>query len=182
MSIVQFSPTTLPGAFRIDIEPVRDPRGLFARTFCEREFEVRGLETRFVQHSLSQTVQKGTIRGMHFQIGAASEVKVVSCSRGVILDVIIDLRKDSPMHARWEGFELSASKRNSLYIPKGFAHGFQALTDDVEVTYLISEFYSPTAAAGVRFDDPAFAISWPLAPVSMSDKDRTWSDYLGQGI
>lgn len=179
---MRFLPTNLPGAFQFEIEPVCDERGLFARSFCEREFAEHGFETHFVQHSLSQTLQKGTIRGMHFQRGSASEVKVVACSRGAILDVIVDLREESPAHGQWQGFELSVSRRNSLYIPKGFAHGFQTLTDDVEVTYLISEFHSPEAASGVRFDDPAFGISWPLPLTCISEKDQNWPDYDGRGI
>jgi len=174
---VRFVPTNLEGAMLLEIEPARDQRGFFARTFCEREFAEHGLETRFVQHSISQTSTKGSIRGMHFQQGAASEVKVVSCKRGRILDVIIDLRQDSPTYGRWQGFELTADARNSLYIPKGFAHGFQTLTDDVEVHYLISAFYMPEASAGYRHDDPAFSIAWPLPVSSISDKDRSWPDF-----
>jgi dTDP-4-dehydrorhamnose 3,5-epimerase len=179
---VRFLPTDLRGAMLIEIEPVRDERGFFARSFCEREFADYGLETRFVQQSISRTSLKGSVRGMHFQRGPASEVKVVGCARGAILDVIVDLRRGSPTHGRWQGFELTADEHNSLYIPRGFAHGFQALTDDAEVKYLISEFYAPDAAGGVRHDDPAFAISWPLPVASISQKDRSWPDYDGRGI
>jgi dTDP-4-dehydrorhamnose 3,5-epimerase len=179
---VRFLPTDLSGAMLIEIEPVRDERGFFARTFCEHEFGEQGLETRFVQHSISHTSLKGSVRGMHFQRDPASEIKVVSCAQGAILDVIVDLRRGSPTHGRWQGFELTAGEHNSLYIPKGFAHGFQALTDDAVVKYLISEFYTPAAAGGVRHDDLAFAISWPLPVSSISDKDRNWPDYGGRGI
>lgn len=175
---VRFVKTNLEGAMLLEIEPARDQRGFFARTFCEQEFAEHGLETRFVQHSVSQTSAKGSIRGMHFQKGAASEVKVVSCKRGAILDVIIDLRQDSLTYRQWQAFELTADAHNSLYIPKGFAHGFQTLTDDTEVHYLISTFYSPEAAAGYRFDDPAFAIGWPLPVSVVSEKDRSWADFV----
>ena len=171
--------TKLDGAQLIELEPVSDNRGFFVRTFCEREFAAHGLHTSFVQHSTSHTVARGSIRGMHFQRAPASEVKVVSCLKGAIYDVVIDLRASSPTHGRWQGFELSAENRRRLYIPVGFAHGFQTLTDDVEVGYLISEFYAPEAAAGVRFDDPAFGITWPQPVTVISDKDRNWPDFQG---
>ncbi len=175
---MRFLPTSLDGAMLVEIEPASDKRGFFARTFCAREFAQYGLESHFVQHSVSQTSVKASIRGIHFQKDAASEVKVVSCKRGAILDVIIDLRPVSPTYRRWQGFELSADTHNSLYIPKGFAHGFQTLTDDVEVDYLISAFYVPEAAAGYRYDDPAFAITWPLPVSGISEKDRSWPDFV----
>lgn len=171
-----FTPTDLNGAWLVEPEPFRDPRGWFARTFCEREFAERGLETRFVQHSTSQNVMKGTLRGMHFQRGADAEVKLVRCLKGAIYDVIIDLRPDSATFKRWFGAELTAENVRQLYIPKGFAHGFQTLSDDCEIGYLISEFYAPAASTGVRWDDPAFAITWPMAPTVLSDKDRAWPD------
>ncbi len=176
---VRFLPTRFDAAMLLELEPFRDARGMFARTFCEREFAAHGLETRFVQHSLSRTALKGSVRGMHFQREPAREVKLVSCSRGAIFDVIIDLRKGSPTRGQWQGFELSAQEHNMLYIPKGFAHGFQTLTEDAEVNYLISEFHAPDAAGGVRFDDQAFAIAWPLPVAEMSEKDRSWPDYDG---
>ncbi len=175
---MHFLPTKFDGAVLLEIDPHRDERGFFARTFCEREFAQHGMETRFVQHSISQTSLKASVRGMHFQKGAASEVKLVSCRRGAIVDVIIDLRQNSPTFGQWQGFELTADARNSLYIPKGFAHGFQSLMDDVEVNYLISDFYAPDAAAGYRYDDPAFAITWPLPVSVISEKDRTWPDFV----
>ncbi len=175
---MRFLPTNLEGTMLLEMEPLRDQRGFFARTFCEREFVQHGLETRFVQHSVSRTSLKASIRGMHFQKGAAAEVKVVSCKRGAILDVIIDLRQNSSTFGRWQGFELTAEAHNSLYIPKGFAHGFQTLTDDVEVNYLISTFYVPEAAAGYRYNDPAFRIEWPLLVSVISDKDRSWPDFV----
>lgn len=174
--------TELEGAKLIEVEPVTDQRGFFARTFCEREFAAHGLQTSFVQHSVSFSPAKGTIRGLHFQRAPAAEVKIVSCTRGAILDVIVDLRAGSTTHGRWQSFELTANNRRRLYIPAGFAHGFQTLTDDAEVAYLISAFYSPEAASGARYDDPAFAISWPLPVTAISAKDKSWTDYLGGGI
>ena len=175
---MRFSQTELCGAWLIEPVPARDERGFFARTFCVQEFEDHGLTTRFVQHSASQSATMGTLRGMHFQRAPHSEVKVVTCLSGAVWDVIVDLRPKSPTYRRWQGFELTAANRRQLYIPKGFAHGFQTLCDDVEVGYLISTFYAPAAASGVRHDDPAFAIDWPLPVSSISEKDRTWPDFL----
>jgi len=170
-----FHETELPGVWLIELTPNLDERGSFTRTFCEREMADRGLENRFVQHSRSRSVQKGTLRGMHFQREPHGEVKIVSCMRGAILDVAVDLRPGSPTRHRWVAYELTPENNRMLYIPKGFAHGFQTLADDAEVSYLISEFYAPQAAAGVRYDDPALGIDWPLAPTTMSDKDRSWA-------
>lgn len=174
--------TKIEGTRLIELEPVSDTRGFFTRTFCEREFASHGLHTSFVQHSTSHTVAQGSIRGMHFQRAPVGEVKVVSCLRGAIYDVVIDLRASSPTHGRWQAFELSAENQRRLYIPVGFAHGYQTLTDDAEVAYLISEFYTPEAASGVRYDDSAFAIDWPLPVASISEKDKSWPDYDGGGI
>jgi dTDP-4-dehydrorhamnose 3,5-epimerase len=179
---MQFSETTLAGALLIDPLPAQDSRGYFARTFCLREFSQRGLETSFVQHSTSRSAAKGTLRGMHFQRAPFSEVKVVTCRKGAIWDVIIDLRPASPTYGRWQGFELAAETLRQLYVPAGFAHGFQALCDDAETSYLISAFYEPAAANGVRYDDPAFAIEWPLAPIAVSDRDRAWPDFSGRSL
>jgi dTDP-4-dehydrorhamnose 3,5-epimerase len=175
-----FTKTDLEGAWLVEPTPARDPRGWFARTFCEREFATHGLETRFVQHSTSHNVQRGTLRGMHFQTAPHAEVKLVRCLKGTILDVIIDLNPASPTFRRWQGFELSAANMRQLYIPQGFAHGFQTLEADCEIGYLISDFYTPEAASGVRWNDPAFAIDWPLPVTVMSDKDRAWPDYAPQ--
>ncbi|MBY0568568.1 MAG: dTDP-4-dehydrorhamnose 3,5-epimerase [Hyphomonadaceae bacterium] len=174
-----FTKTDLNGAWLVEPEPNRDSRGWFARTFCEREFGAQGLETRFPQHSTSQNVERGTLRGMHYQRAPHGEVKLVRCLKGAIWDVIIDLNPDSPTFKRWQGFELSAENMRQLYIPKGFAHGFQTLSDDCQIGYLISEFYAPDAATGVRWDDPAFGIDWPLPITVMSDKDRGWADFVG---
>jgi dTDP-4-dehydrorhamnose 3,5-epimerase len=172
---MQFHPTNLDGAWLITAAPVYDERGFFARTFCTREFADHGLATRYVQHSTSFSRARGTIRGMHFQRPPHSEIKVVSCLKGAIWDVIIDLRPESPTFRSWSGFELSDTNRKQLYVPKGFAHGFQTLTDDTIVAYLISEFYMPEATAGVRYDDPAFAITWPLPVSAISKKDTEWA-------
>lgn len=171
---MKFIETSLKDAWLIEPEPVRDPRGFFARTFCANAFAERGMENTFVQHSRSQSQMKGTLRGMHFQIPPHAEVKVVTCVRGAMFDVIIDLRPGSPTFRKWQSFELTQDNRSEVYIPKGFAHGFQTLTDDVEVHYLISSFYEANSSTGVRFDDPAFGIVWPLPVTVLSDRDKGW--------
>lgn len=171
---MRFHDAGLAGAVLIEPEPIGDERGSFARIFCERAFAERGLETRFVQHSRSHSRHRHTLRGLHFQKPPHQEVKLVSCVGGAILDVIVDMRPASPTFRRWRAFELSAANGHELYIPKGFAHGFQALTDDAMVNYLISAFYEPSAASGLRHDDPALGIDWPAAPTVMSEKDRAW--------
>jgi dTDP-4-dehydrorhamnose 3,5-epimerase len=174
---MKFTGCGISGAYLIEAEPIRDSRGSFARVFCEREFAAHGLEVRFPQHSISSNAARGTLRGLHFQAPPHGETKLVSCIRGAIFDVCVDLRPDSPTFRQWRGFELSAENRRSFYIPVGCAHGFQTLTDDAEVHYLISEFYAPEAARGVRHDDPAFAIGWPLPVAAISDKDSSWPDF-----
>lgn len=176
---MRFDETRLRDAWLIEAVPAYDQRGFFARTFCAQEYAERGLTTWFVQNSTSYSKQRGTIRGMHFQRAPHGEVKVVSCLRGAIWDVIIDLRPESPTYLRWQGFELTAENRRQLYVPEGFAHGFQTLHDDTEVGYLISVFYTPLAASGVRYDDPTFAIKWPLPLTAISEKDRTWPNFIG---
>lgn len=176
---MKFTKTELNGAWLVEPEPVRDTRGWFARTFCEQEFAAHGLETRFVQHSTSQNVERGTLRGMHFQTAQHAEVKLVRCLKGAILDVIIDLNPGSPTYRRWQSFELSTENMRQLYVPKGFAHGFQTLEDNCEIAYLISEFYAPAASTGLRWNDPAFGITWPLPVTVMSDKDKAWPDFAG---
>jgi dTDP-4-dehydrorhamnose 3,5-epimerase len=172
-----FREERLRGAWIIDPEAKLDSRGGFARTFCEREFAARGLVTRFVQHSTSSNRKAGTLRGLHFQIEPHAEVKVVSCVRGSVLDVIVDLRPDSGQFRQWQAVELTEANGRRRYIPKGFAHGFQTMRDDSEVCYLISEFYAPGNASGVRYDDPAFGIDWPLPVSVISESDRTWPDF-----
>lgn len=174
---MQFTKTELDGAWLVEPAPARDSRGWFARTFCVQEFAAHGLETRFAQHSTSQNVKRGTLRGMHFQTAPHAEAKLVRCLKGAILDVIVDLNPGSPTYREWRSFELSAANTRQLYIPRGFAHGFQTLEDDCEIGYLISDFYAPAAATGVRWNDPAFAIAWPLPVTVMSEKDQAWPDY-----
>jgi dTDP-4-dehydrorhamnose 3,5-epimerase len=174
---MQFHQTSLDGAWRIHIEPARDPRGYFARTFCVDEFKARALVTTYAQHSISFTAHKGTVRGLHYQREPHSEAKVVRCIKGVIWDVIIDLRPYSSTYLRWEQFELSGVNGDQLYVPAGFAHGYQTLSDDVEVSYLISVPYAPQSACGIRYDDPMFGIVWPLPVAEISEKDVRWPDF-----
>lgn len=174
---MQFLTTNLGDARLIHLESVGDSRGFLARTFCVREFAAHGLETNFVQHSISFSARKGTLRGMHYQREPYGEVKLVRCLKGAIWDVIIDIRPDSPTYRRWQGFELSGANGHQLYVPKGFAHGFQTLSDDVEVNYLISEPYSPEAGCGIRHNDRAFGIGWPLPVTEISQKDLDWADF-----
>jgi dTDP-4-dehydrorhamnose 3,5-epimerase len=171
---VIFTPTPLAGAFVIEPEPLEDARGLFTRTWCEREFAARGLETRVAQCSTSCNKKRGTLRGMHYQAAPFGETKLVRCTRGSMFDVIIDLRSDSPTFARSFAAVLSADNRKSMYVPVGFAHGFQTLEDETEVFYQISEFYSPQHSRGVRWDDPAFAIAWPPAERTIVERDRQY--------
>ena len=171
---MRFTSTPLRGAFVVEPEPHVDERGLFARTFCSREFAEHGLATTFVQCSVSLNRLRGTLRGMHYQRPPACEVKLVRCTAGSIYDVIVDVRPDSPTYRQHFGVELTAANRRALYIPEMFAHGFQSLQDDSEVFYQISEFYTPDASTGLRFDDPALGIAWPLPVTVMSEKDRLW--------
>ncbi|WP_291202610.1 dTDP-4-dehydrorhamnose 3,5-epimerase [Hyphomonas sp.] len=176
---MKFHKTTLKDAMLIDLERRGDDRGFFARTFCVDEFSANGLPTEFVQQNTSYSANKGTLRGMHFQRAPYAEDKLVRCLRGAIVDIILDLRPDSPTFKKWEAFELNDENKRQLLVPKGFAHGFQSLSDHVEVTYLVSSRYNGAAEGGVRWNDPAFSINWPLAPTDMSDKDRNWPDFKG---
>jgi dTDP-4-dehydrorhamnose 3,5-epimerase len=172
-----FTETPIPGAFLIDLEKRGDDRGFFARAFCEKEFAAHGLVTRFVQVNNSLTGQAGTLRGMHYQLAPRAETKVVRCIRGALYDVILDLRTGSPTFGQSFGAELSAENRRTMYVPRGFAHGFVTLTDDAEAFYFVDEFYAPERERGVRWNDPRFAIAWPSAPTVLSDKDRSWRDF-----
>ena len=175
---MQFHSTIFSDAWLVQLEPRRDERGFFARTFCVEEFAAHGLETSYPQHSISYSSRKGTLRGMHYQRAPHGEVKLVRCLRGAICDIIIDVRPQSPTYRRWQAFDLSSANGHQLYIPVGFAHGFQTLCDDVEVNYLISTPYAPQAAWGIRHDDPAFKISWPLPVTEISEKDLHWPDFI----
>jgi dTDP-4-dehydrorhamnose 3,5-epimerase len=167
-----FTETRLAGAFVIDLERKEDERGFFARTFCEREFSSHGLESRFVQCNVSYNARKGTLRGIHYQAPPHDEVKLVRCTNGAIYDVIVDLRPTSTTYGHWISVELSADTRRMLYVPKGFAHGFQTLTDKAEVLYQISDFYEPSSVRGIRWDDPGLQVEWPPADRVISAADR----------
>jgi dTDP-4-dehydrorhamnose 3,5-epimerase len=173
---MKFVETSLKDAVLITLEKRGDARGYFARTFCAEEFARAGLETSFVQANASHNVRAGTLRGMHFQRAPHGEVKLVRCVKGAIHDVIIDLRRDSPSFGCWEGFDLSEESGDMLYVPAGFAHGFQTLRDDTAVAYQVSHPYTPAAEGGVRFDDLAFGITWPLPVTAISEKDAAWPD------
>jgi dTDP-4-dehydrorhamnose 3,5-epimerase len=180
---MRFNPTSFPDVWLIELEPASDNRGFFARTFCVEEFAARALETSYLQHSVSFSSRKGTVRGMHYQREPHGEVKLVRCISGAIWDVVVDIRPESVTYLSWQGFELSSANRYQLYIPQGFAHGFQTLTDNVEVNYLISEPYSPQCATGIRYNDPLFGITWPLPVSEMSAKDMQWADFtVGSGV
>lgn len=169
-----FIPTKLSGVFIVEPEPHPDARGFFARTFCTREFKEQGLATEFVQCSISANRARGTLRGLHYQLPPAGEIKLVRCTSGAIHDVVVDLRHDSPTYLEHLGVELTAQNRRALYIPEMFAHGLQTLADETEVFYQISEFHAPDKSAGLRFDDPKLGIQWPLPVTVINDKDRNW--------
>lgn len=171
---MKFHPTPVEGAFLIELERRGDDRGFFARLFCDGEFAAHGLHSPLPQLNDSFNARRGTLRGMHYQLPPASEAKTVRCIRGALFDVAADLRPDSPTYGKWFGAELNAENRLMLHIPRGCAHGFITLADDTEALYLASAAYAPEQERGMRFDDPFFAINWPLAPVEMSDKDRSW--------
>lgn len=175
-----FRETPLPGAWVLEPERIEDDRGFFARTFCRRDFEARGLNPDVAQCSVSYNHRRGTLRGLHFQIAPHEEVKLVRVTRGAVWDVIVDLRPDSPAFQQRFSMVLSAEAGNQLYIPRGMAHGFQTLEDGTEVFYQISAFYAPEAARGYRWDDPAFAIPWPEPVTVMSEKDRSLPYFGGE--
>jgi dTDP-4-dehydrorhamnose 3,5-epimerase len=171
-----FCETKLFGVFEVRLEPMCDERGFFARTWCQREFISRGLDSFLVQCNVSFNKRKGTLRGMHYQTGPHSETKLVRCTRGAIYDVVVDLRRESPTFKEWVAVVLTADNRNMIYIPKGCAHGFLTLEDQSEVFYQMGEFYDPESARGVRWDDPAFRIVWPEKVEVISERDRSYPD------
>jgi dTDP-4-dehydrorhamnose 3,5-epimerase len=173
-----FTETKLKGAFVIEPERLEDERGFFARVWCQREFERRGLNPCLAQCSISFNRAKGTLRGIHYQIAPCEEAKLVRCTQGSIYDVMVDLRPESPTYKRYFGEVLSAENRLMLYVPEGFAHGLLTLEDNTEILYHISEFYSPEHSRGVRWDDPAFAIDWPITPKRISIRDRSYPDFV----
>ncbi len=170
--------TPIKGVYTIELNKITDNRGFFARSWCIKEFEAHHLNSKVVQNNVVFSLHKGTLRGIHYQLDPCAEVKTVRCSRGAILDIAVDLRPESPTHKQWFGVELTAENHQMLYVPAGCGHAYQSLTDNAEITYQTSEFYTPTMASGFRYDDPAFAISWPLPISYISDQDRTWPDYL----
>jgi dTDP-4-dehydrorhamnose 3,5-epimerase len=169
-----FRELTLKGAYSIELEPHGDERGQFVRTWCRDEFARHGLEVTFVQTAVSINRQRGTLRGLHWQEAPHAEAKLIRCARGAIYDVIVDIRQDSPTFGRWIGLTLTPQSQLALFVPQGFAHGFQSLEDDSEVSYQLSAAHAPASARGLRFDDPALAIDWPLPVSRISDWDRSW--------
>jgi dTDP-4-dehydrorhamnose 3,5-epimerase len=169
---MKFTHTSLPDLWVLDLEPRCDERGFLARTYCEREFAAQGLNTHWPQCNLTLTRRLGAVRGMHFQAEPKPEIKLIRCAAGAIFDVLVDVRPNSPTFGKWEGFELTGQNRRTLYVPGGFAHGFQCLTENCEVFYQMSEFYHPELARGIRWDDPQVGIAWPLALTDISEKDR----------
>jgi dTDP-4-dehydrorhamnose 3,5-epimerase len=175
---MQFNETKIPGVFLIELEKREDQRGYFARAWCSKDFNAHGLPN-FVQTNMSLSRKRGTIRGLHYQVPPHGEAKYLRCIRGAIFDVCIDLRKDSPTYKKWLGVELSADNRKAVFIPAGLAHAYQALTDDAEVIYSASCAYTPGAERGIRFNDPAFNIEWPIREAIVSEKDMSWPDFAG---
>ncbi len=174
---MKFIKTKLKDVYIIEPQKRGDARGYFARIFCKKEFSEQGLTTNFVQSNTALSKVKGTFRGMHFQKSPYSEVKVVRCTKGALFDVVIDLRKKSPTYKKWLGIELSEENCKMLYIPKGFAHGYITLKNNTEIFYMVSQFYTPEAEGGVRFNDPAFAITWPTKFNIISEKDKSWENF-----
>jgi len=173
-----FTETALKGAFLIEPERLHDDRGFFARTWCQKEFQAHGINTNVAQCNISYNKKKGTLRGMHYQSAPCEEARLVRCTAGAAYDVIIDLRPDSITFRNWVSAELTAENRKMLYIPEGFAHGFITLTDNTEFFYQMSEFYMPDYARGVRWDDPAFNIKWPIDVVMISERDRQYGSFI----
>ena len=172
-----FNATPIHSAFVIDIEMRTDERGSFGRAWCAREFAENGIDVQFVQGNVASTRKKGTLRGMHYQTAGWEEAKLVRCTRGAIWDVLLDLRAGSPTFGQSYGVELAADTHRMLYVPPGCAHGYQSLVGDVETFYLASNYYAPEAECGVRYDDPAFGIAWPLEVTVLSKKDAGWPPY-----
>jgi dTDP-4-dehydrorhamnose 3,5-epimerase len=175
---MKFIKTKLGGAFIIEPEVIKDERGFFARTWCRRESKAFDLDADWVQCNVSFNRLSGTLRGMHYQAPPWEEIKLVRCTRGAIYDVIIDLRSDSKTLSQWVGAELTAENHHMMYVPKGFAHGFLTLADESEVFYQMSQFYSPEHAHGVRWNDPAFGIEWPIDVKVITDRDRAYPDFI----
>jgi dTDP-4-dehydrorhamnose 3,5-epimerase len=171
---MRFTPMSLSGAYLIQLEPRTDARGTFARAFCAREFAAQGLRESFVQANISTNLKAGTVRGLHFQRDPHAEAKLVQCVKGSIYDVVVDMRKESATYLHWTGAELSDANGMMIYVPAGFAHGYQTLLDETDVLYLVSEFYTPESEGGLRHNDPKLAIEWPHAVSEISEKDGRW--------
>ncbi|MGC1417224.1 MAG: dTDP-4-dehydrorhamnose 3,5-epimerase [Candidatus Acidiferrum sp.] len=169
-----FTETKLPGAFILDIERREDSRGFFARVFCQHEFEAHGLKPLIAQANIAYNRKKGTVRGMHFQFPPSAETKLVRCTRGAILDIIVDLRPESPTYLEHIAVELSAENSCALYVPERFAHGYQVLRDETETSYQVGEFYTPGTEGGLLYNDPKLGLTWPLPVSVISDKDQVW--------
>jgi len=173
-SSLRFTPTPVAGAFLIDPVLRQDDRGHFSRAWCLREFAQQGIEFMPVQANIGFSIRTGTLRGLHFQVKPALEAKLVRCTRGALFDVIADLRPHSPSYCQWYGVELQADRYQMLFVPEGCAHGYQTLADNTDLFYMTSQYFTPSAARGIRFDDPVFGIKWPLIPTIISEQDRNW--------
>ncbi len=171
---MKFTPVSIEGAFIVELEPLGDERGFFARSFCQEEFRQQGIDPLVAQCNISFNRHRGTLRGLHYQVKPHEEAKLVRCTQGVIWDVIVDLRENSPTRYRWFAVELTAENRQALYVPRGIAHGFQTLSDNSEVFYQMSEFYHPESARGVRWDDPVIGITWPIDNPVLSTRDKSY--------
>jgi dTDP-4-dehydrorhamnose 3,5-epimerase len=174
---MKFNEVSVNDAYLIELDLIGDDRGFFARVLCKNEFDKLGLSSQFVQVNSSLSALKGTLRGMHYQLTPSSEVKIVRCIKGSLYDVILDLRPNSNTFGKWFGAELSDKNRKMMYVPEGFAHGFITLEDNTEAFYFVSEFYNPDLERGIRHDDPTFGIEWPIDPIEISEKDRSWPNF-----
>ena len=175
-----FTETKLAGAFVIDLKKFEDDRGFFSRAWCQNEFEAHGIDFCPVQANLAYTAKKGTVRGMHYQVAPHAEAKLLRCIRGALYDVMVDLRAGSETFGQWFGVELTAENRQMVFVPEGFAHGYQALTDNAEAFYMVGTFYAPGAEQGFRWNDPTFGIEWPITDgLIISEKDQNWPDFAG---
>jgi len=177
---MKFTETNLKDAYVVELEEIRDPRGFFARSFCGNEFEKHGLKPTVAQANLSYNHKKGTLRGMHYSARPVTETKLVRCTAGAIYDVIVDVRPESPTYMQHFGIELTAENRKALYVPEMFAHGYLTLTDGAEVVYQVGDFYQPGYERGIRYDDPALGIKWPVPIEVISDKDQKWAPFKAE--
>jgi len=175
---VKFTPLKLTGAYLIEPEALMDERGMFARTYCRKEFEACGLNSNMVQCSTSFNIRRGTLRGLHYRVAPHAEVKLVRCTRGAVYDVVVDLRPESLTFHQWCAIELTSDNRTMVYVPEGFAHGFETLEDSSEVFYQMSEFYEPAYERGIRWNESTFKFEWPFEPVVISARDRTYADFV----